>query len=563
MLQRTALLSILTGTLILFNCSKLHASQSDSDANHTDTLPKTALQTPSTAKTKETSPIFMWKCVRGAQTIYLLGTIHIARANFYPLPIPIEAALNQSQILFVEADVLQGSREKFVDLLKKHGLCKPPQTLTSDLAPDTREALKQYFDWSGESLALYEPYRPWVVSQVLLSSALSKAGYKSELGIDRHLLEEAHSAGKKIVPLESVDSQLNMINSFDKSTQDKLLLGSIVELKNIKQEMEQIETQWKTGNAEAMEKLISHAGSSDQEIENSKGQLIDKRNLSMMDTLKQNLPKQGTVMVAVGAAHLVGANGLIKKLANEGFEVSQEQVEIKRNSATINFGGSNLKKMYYPEGLFRVSLPGEPEVKYETLNNIRSVDYAYNSFGGALTVSYMILPGAVSNQTKQQQLMQLIADAIVKKTKATSSTLVPVPDKAYSSMLLTCKLPATSSLTKQDIFLRSRMLISGRRIYVIGGQGMGDFFQSPLFKQFDSSLEIIPEQGYAYSATRAPASFVTSPGFSRSTSTAKSSQPDWEAIRKENQRKSEELHRKVKLDFERVRRELEDSRFGR
>lgn len=526
--------------------------------------------------TENQKPIFLWKCEKGPRTIFLLGTIHVARPDFYPLPMEIESALTNSNALFVEADALQVSKEKVLDTMKSKGLYTAPDTLSANLSAPTLEVLKQYLDWSGESLSMYQPYKPWVVSQLLSSTAIKKAGFKSELGIDRHLLEEAHASGKKIIPLESIGEQLGLMSNFDKATQDKILLGEMLTLKDTKTTIEKITACWKAGDATTLSKALDTGSKNDPGLEEARLALYDKRNLNMLQDIQKNLPQSGTVMVAVGAGHLVGKTGLIAKLEENGFSVQQLNTKI-RKSNTVNFGGSNLKRFYYPEGLFRVMLPGEPEMKYETINNIRSVDYGYSTMGGAMTVSYMILPVKIPTVDRQKLFIKLIGNTITQKLKATEVSYTDAPQYGPAAMLLTCRLPGTVGITKQPLYLRSRLQLSGRRLYIVGGQGAADFLKSKLYGQFENSLEIIPEQGYAQAATPAAnyslgasntrtgtgngshSGFSSKGGSSTSTFSSKSS-TDWDKIRQESQQRSEELRRKVRLDFERTRQQLENSR---
>ncbi|MBS2010854.1 MAG: hypothetical protein JST01_27635, partial [Cyanobacteria bacterium SZAS TMP-1] len=91
--------------------------------------------------------------------------------------------------------------------------------------------------------------------------------------------------------------------------------------------------------------------------------------------------------------------------------------------------------------------------------------------------------------------------------------------------------------TSQLPFFRPRMMLSGRRMYLLGGHVTSDFFKSKQFSQFDGSLEIVPENGLAKTT---PSSF-SSP-FSSSS-------------------KLTDLQRKVRNDFERVRQQIENSRY--
>src|SRR5436853_1597106 len=47
---------------------------------------------------------FLWRVTNAPAPVYLLGSIHIMRANDYPLPAPIEDAIKASQQYYFEYD---------------------------------------------------------------------------------------------------------------------------------------------------------------------------------------------------------------------------------------------------------------------------------------------------------------------------------------------------------------------------------------------------------------------------------------------------------------------------
>ena len=49
--------------------------------------------------------LFLWKATKGDDTVWLLGTIHVAKKNFYPLPKEILKAFSRSNHLLVEVDI--------------------------------------------------------------------------------------------------------------------------------------------------------------------------------------------------------------------------------------------------------------------------------------------------------------------------------------------------------------------------------------------------------------------------------------------------------------------------
>ncbi|PWT96175.1 MAG: hypothetical protein C5B53_10240 [Candidatus Melainabacteria bacterium] len=475
------------------------------NANSEQTAPQSSANPEQ--RSDKTHPLFLWKGTRNDQTVYLLGTIHVAKPNFYPLPQEIETASNESKVLFVEADILQADKLKILETLKQQGAYKPPETLSKNLSPQARAVLNEYLNWSGESIGIYDAWKPWVVAEILTSGALRRAGFKSDLGIDMHLLKEAHATKKKIVALESVESQLKMMESFDKSAQEKMLAADVLTMKDLSNELNKIADAWRKGDAYEMAKIIDSATGASSDMNAARNKLLDARNRLMVETLEKSLPPSGVAMVAVGAAHLPGANGLIVLLRQKGFEVNQVYGDqALSNNQAISFGGKNLEKLYYPEGHFRVKLPGEPEMHYSTLNGIRSVDYSYPEFAGNFQVSYLILPGIITTASAQQKFMNIITNVFVEKTKAKLLSSTPFSNAYGAGTLVDCKLPIKAKTTNEDILMRLRFQLSGRMLYLVGGQGTAPWIHSKRLADVMNSLEIIPETSASGNSTTRSAS---------------------------------------------------------
>jgi uncharacterized protein YbaP (TraB family) len=505
-------------------------------------------------RSDKTHPLFLWKGTRKDQTVYLLGTIHVAQPNFYPLPQEIETASNESKVLFVEADITKADKSKILETLKQQGTYHPPETLSKNLSPQAREILDQYLNWSGESIGIYDAWKPWVVAEILSSGALRRAGFKSDLGIDMHLLKEAHAANKKVVSLESVDSQLKLMESFDKSAQEKMLAADVLSMKDMSNEINKITDAWRKGDAYEMNNIVNSATGASSEMNEARNKLLDARNRSMVESLEKSLPESGVSMVAVGAAHLPGPNGLIVLLRQKGFDVNQVYGDqASQSHQAIAFGGKNLEKLYYPEGHFRVMLPGEPEMHYSTLNGVRSVDYTYPEFAGNFQVSYLILPGVISDANAQRKFMNIITNVFVEKTKAKVLSNTPFSNAYGAGAQVDCKLPAKTT-TNEDVLMRLRFQLCGRILYLVGGQGTKPWITSKRLADVMNSLEIVPEATSRTASTARPSGSYGS-NSSRPVSSYGSSWNNSSNL-SQNQSdaryRSQDLQRKVRMDLERA-----------
>jgi uncharacterized protein YbaP (TraB family) len=541
-------------------------------------------------KPDNSHPLFLWKAKRKDQTVYLLGTIHVAKPTFYPLPQEIENAANESKVLFVEVDVAQADKSKILESLKERGTYRPPETLSKNLSPQVRAILDEYLKWSGESIGIYDAWKPWVVTEVLSASAIRRAGYKGDLGIDLHLLKEAHAAKKKIVSLESADSQLKLMESFDKSTQEKMLAAEVLSFKDVSKEVNTITDAWCHGDLNKMATLWDPLGGAN-DLKEAKIKLLDARNRSMADTLEKSLPESGVSMVAVGAAHFAGSNGLLEILKQRGFEINQICADrALQNKQTISFGGSNLERLYYPEGRFRVMLPGQPEMKCNTLSGIRMVDYTYPEFSGNFEVSYLILPREIPDATAQQNFLNFIIGEFVKKINAKLLSKTSFSNSYGIGSQLDCKLPLKVKMTNQDVLMRLRFQLCGRMLYIIGGQGTAPWIGSNRLAQVMNSLEIVPEQSansssdsrsatsqtnnFGRSSTSSSLSsysrppsynssyhsnFSSNPGFhsnwTNSSDLMRKTTDSWGA---DQRSRMEETQRRVRESFERTRQQLQN-----
>jgi uncharacterized protein len=532
----------------------------------TSTEPPTSEDTNSTSAKSDSSPklqrnkLFMWKATRGNQTIFLLGTIHIARPEFYPLPLQIDSALNQADSLIVELAIDRIDKTDMQKVLQGTATYAAGDSLEKHLSPATKEALIAYLKWSGESLAMYNDYKPWMVNLLLNSAALRREGFVSDLGIDQHLLRAAKTKNKKVLELETSASQLKALSSATDAEQDKLLCLSVTELKNLSKQIQQFETAWRTGDDEGMRKA-TEPDADTEDLKKFHAEIIQKRNISMTEKLEAYAKGQNIVLCAVGAAHLVGEQGIPNLIRAKGYTV--EQVTTDAAVAAMPAFSGRAKKMqnlFYPEGMFSVSLPGNPNVKYANVAGLRSVDYTYPEFAGLYQVSYLVLPNEIS-ATVQNKMYDAIAADLIKKTHGTLIRNYATTQQGRPARQVDIKTNVAQKIgTKpQPIIMRLKMVAAGKRFYLIGGTGTAAWLSSPAVTDFMNSLSIRADSTTArQNPLSSPFSIkpVSSSFSNRSQSVSKSStdfRRDFEAHRQEMDRQFAESRSKARKNFEGTR----------
>lgn len=221
----------------------------------TPTKPLTAPA--NTGKLKAGTPEFLWKAVSDSgATLYLLGTIHEVKADFYPLPQEMEEALTKSRALMVEIDPSKSDPIKIRDMTMSQGLLGQTDSLANHISSETMTALIN----SGVAPNLMQSFmrmRPWLVGLMLVQSEMAKLGYDPKLAIDAHFITNARNQGKKVIALETEEFQFSVLAGFPEELQDKLLLKTLLDIKQLKTEAGDLMKSWKDGSEKNMDILIT------------------------------------------------------------------------------------------------------------------------------------------------------------------------------------------------------------------------------------------------------------------------------------------------------------------
>src|SRR5207249_1885435 len=74
------------------------------------------------AVVEQGSKLFLWKATSSTTEIYLLGSIHLGKQEFYPLAKEIEAAFERSKYLVLEADESKLEPGKLQQMVLEQGI---------------------------------------------------------------------------------------------------------------------------------------------------------------------------------------------------------------------------------------------------------------------------------------------------------------------------------------------------------------------------------------------------------------------------------------------------------
>ena len=257
---------------------------------------------------------FIWEVKSDKSTVFLLGSIHLAKESLYPLPKVIEDAYEKSDNVVVEIDI---NHVNPFELLKK-SMYTDSSTLEMNISKAAFEKLKEKFEKKNIKKETYNKFKPWFAIINLMTLELTANGYNAELGIDKHFLDKATKDNKKVLELESLDFQMKLFEDCLNEFKDAFVDYSLNDFDETVNQVEKLFESWLKGDTKAFEKVTMAEIKDNPEYEPIMKKLINDRNINMAEKVKGYLEAGGTYIVIAGAGHLVGTDGILELLKKTG-----------------------------------------------------------------------------------------------------------------------------------------------------------------------------------------------------------------------------------------------------
>ena len=102
----------------------------------------------------------VWKVTNGENTVYFGGTVHILKADNFPLPVEYDKAYAASDKLVFETDIDGMQTPAFQQKMMSKVVLTDGTTLQTRLNDDTYAALKTYLDEKGMPIVNLIHLRP-------------------------------------------------------------------------------------------------------------------------------------------------------------------------------------------------------------------------------------------------------------------------------------------------------------------------------------------------------------------------------------------------------------------
>ncbi len=268
--------------------------------------------------------------------VHILGTIHMGDDRLYPLPDEIMDDLKNSKRVAAEigsADMasIQG---KMMGIMMQSAIKAGGRNLEEEL---TKEELDVVINSIGmQGFAMLRLFEPWVITDTISSLQWTNSGLDSSKGIDTTLMEVLKKEGRSWEGLDSVDTQLEILQygTYDQQLfMLKDLLADIMDPTESDKNLNLMYEAYLSGDVDRLADVLFMEETEEleelEDIEEADEAMIDfiieyndivmiKRNKAWAEKIKNWLREGGETFIFAGSAHFLGDDSVFTYLRKNG-----------------------------------------------------------------------------------------------------------------------------------------------------------------------------------------------------------------------------------------------------
>ena len=264
---------------------------------------------------------FLWKATgKGGGVVYLVGSVHVLSKDFYPLNPAIETAYKDSDLLAEEVDMGEMLDPGAQMQMLTRGMLPSSTPLDKVVSAATYAMLEKRVVATGLPIEPFKLMKPWMVALMIEAAEWQKAGLDPELGLDKHFYDRAKGDGKTVQGLETVAYQISRFDEIPMDQQEHLLAETLKDIDTEQANMTKLMDAWRAGDVATVERIVLSDLKQEPQLYQ---RLLVERNKNWMPKIEALSTRRGHAFVVVGAAHLVGPDGLIAMLKAKGYTVEQ------------------------------------------------------------------------------------------------------------------------------------------------------------------------------------------------------------------------------------------------
>jgi uncharacterized protein YbaP (TraB family) len=269
----------------------------------------------------------LWTISDEDSTVYIFGTVHILPPELDWQSAAVSAALEDAEIVYFEADVLSAEAQAEMQaILPQLAVNASGVTLSSMISDEAKGHIATIAGRLGQPpaavMASLDPVQPWFASLNLAVQQIVMSGYDPASGVEAQLTAVAQEAGKQFGYFETVEEQLRFFAEMPLEIQ---LADFEVGVRQMVEEPElltELVQAWAAGDMEALDETFS--GAMRESSPELFQRLLVDRNIAWIPQIEAALAGSDDALIAVGAGHLPGEEGVLALLEAEGHIVTRQ-----------------------------------------------------------------------------------------------------------------------------------------------------------------------------------------------------------------------------------------------
>lgn len=404
---------------------------------------------------------------------YIFGTMHVKSAKAFEFSDSVMTAIERSDVFALEVHPDSIMANMF-----------------SKIFSDTFDVIERLLDESEyqEYESRFKQANGYDLEQVKVKNPISLRNFmrpsvakdddKSTF-VDAYLFGMARNMDKPISGLEEVETQMKLFLDMPEVEQKKLLLDGVKEFDTLLYESyyDGFLDAYYQGDLDEMEKWLG--------TYNLDGPVNVGRNKVMLASMEEIMQHQ-SVFAAVGAAHLMGENGLIALFRKKGYDVKAVKATFTGVADTYK---ADVLAHSWPtyknsEVGIAVDMPGQPIGINLTLP-MKMVMYPDLLTGSFFCLLSMDLRGGASEFDEDEMM-----DQMIKNYETSDSTMrmevlskKKIQAHGHSGMEMLVKTKRTGLCIRMQVWVVNGMF------HMVYAGGTGDQFKQPYLERFFNSVE--------------------------------------------------------------------------
>ncbi len=253
----------------------------------------------------------------GAAEGWLFGTVHALPPELKWRSAEFDRVAAMAPLLVVEVSGLD-DRRTLESLFRTMAYDAAPAIPISErLNASQRQRLSAVLGDAGIDPRSLDPMESWAAA--LAIAELGRIN-SSDHGADRVLLEEF--AGREIFELEGAEPQLSIFNDLPETEQRDLLVAVVEEVAKPEGKRTDLAAIWSSGDLDELQEITRQGMLADPELRDA---LLVRRNKAWAAQIENLLSASPKPLIAVGAGHLLGEDGVPALLEARGYTVRRIQ----------------------------------------------------------------------------------------------------------------------------------------------------------------------------------------------------------------------------------------------